>query len=50
MGRESAYSGMPLTWEFMTEDSTQDTFKHDLKMTDAIESRGFAVPGSYDLT
>ena len=50
MGRESAYSGMPLTWEFMTEDSTQDTFKHGLKMTDAIESRGFAVPGSYDLT
>ena len=50
MGRESAYSGMPLTWEFMTEESEQDTFKHDLTMDMAMEPRPYAVPGEYPLT
>ena len=50
MGRESAYSGMPLTWEFMTEDSEQDTFKHDLTMDMAMEPRPYAVPGEYPLS
>ena len=50
MGRESAYSGKKVSWEFMTRDSKQDTFKHDLTMDSSIESPGPAVPGKYELT
>ena len=50
MGRESAYSGKNVSWEFMTKQSKQDMFKHGLKIDDSIESPGPAVPGLYQLT
>lgn len=50
MGRMSAYSGRSVSWEFMTEDSKLDTFKHDIAMSQAIESPGPAVPGRWKLT
>ena len=50
MGRMSAYSGRSVSWEFMTEDSKLDTFKHGITMNQAIESPGPAVPGRWTLT
>ena len=50
MGRESAYSGKTVTWDFMTKESELDTFKHDLTMDQEITSAGAPVPGEYKLT
>jgi predicted dehydrogenase len=50
MGRMSAYTGQEVSWDFVTEQSKLDTFKHNLTMDSSIESEGFAVPGTTQLT
>jgi hypothetical protein len=50
MGRMSAYSGQPVTWDFATTESKLDTFKHGITVDQSIESPGSAVPGKWPLT
>lgn len=50
MGRMSAYSGKPVTWDFVTKESKLDTFKQDIALGQTIESPGAAVPGKWKLT
>ena len=50
MGRMSAYSGKEMTWDFMTNTSELDTFKHDLTIDQAMESPGYAMPGEWKVT
>lgn len=50
MGRMSAYSGKPVTWDFLTTESQLDTFKHDIATHQSLVSPGYAVPGQWKLT
>ncbi|MBG80669.1 MAG: dehydrogenase [Phycisphaerae bacterium] len=50
MGRMSAYSGQPVTWDFATKESKLDTFKHGITADQSIESPGAAIPGKWPLT
>jgi len=50
MGRMAAYTGQRVSWDFVTKESTLDTFPKDLKIDGDLPDPKFAVPGKTKLT